>query len=730
MNTNRHIHNNHSSNSSASSASENSADRSAKAENTGNPSQNLMPGMELLAKLSKEIGEFDQEIREQLAARLRNQAANAASNQPVQGAASCRGEVGINEGAEGGFVPYQVKPGDEMPNLLGELAEPGSVFRMNTLISPSFPVGPVGPYLNKAGAMSHQRPASLAIALLGSGDQSLVLPLVRREDGGAATATANATPMPQSRVKWIQAVKTQEWSIPGVPLDALMVTGIDQPRCGKGTGPWMLDHLELPGEVAADLQHAILSLKPSHQAFAMAAISIPTIERGLIDVMSSVRAGVVAHPLAVGLVALEQIRASGLNQDQVSLVRLACLIAELGKVPTCSRAAAASTAANEKDWGSTMPVGHAAERVAHPMTLLKLRRILGRFIHATQQAQDSRLSNLAPERSAGNELDGPASDQEGIWLQQLLSDAVLLEYRLDSRRGPLSKNPICPDFCAMARAFSDAIQLAREETSARLSNSKVGLVLVPVQGQESSGSIGTGVASTRSARAVNDAVAQDASRGGDWEASVDTRPDCNQEEPAAPLGEDGLAGEGETGGNIDTIGDEQPQLFDYVPAQLSCDAVRIPDHERRAYEDRSIPWPRPSLSWAAGMLDGDGCVAIVRQTYPYRNANYRLVVQVTQNCLQTLQHFRSCVGVMAPIHEVKRRIGHNRQVYTLNYAGPKALLVLQRLRAYLVRKRPEAEVALSFIEKGQVGRRFGPRGVPPQLEAIRISHYNKLRALK
>jgi len=130
------------------------------------------------------------------------------------------------------------------------------------------------------------------------------------------------------------------------------------------------------------------------------------------------------------------------------------------------------------------------------------------------------------------------------------------------------------------------------------------------------------------------------------------------------------------------------------------------------------------------MLDGDGCVAIVRQTYPDRNANYRLVVQVTQNCLQTLQHFRSCVGVTAPIHEVKRRIGHNRQVYTLNYAGPKALLVLQRLRAYLVRKRPEAEVALSFIEKGQVGRRFGPRGVPPQLEAIRISHYNKLRALK
>lgn len=158
--------------------------------------------------------------------------------------------------------------------------------------------------------------------------------------------------------------------------------------------------------------------------------------------------------------------------------------------------------------------------------------------------------------------------------------------------------------------------------------------------------------------------------------------------------------------------------------------VRIPDHERRAYENRSIPWPRPSLAWAAGMLDGDGCVAIVKQTYPNRASTYRLVVQVTQNCLQTLKHFRVCVGVPAPIHEVKRRIGHNRQVYALMYSGPKAVLVLQRLAAHLVRKRPEAEVALSFIEKGQVGRRFGGRGVPPSIEQIRISHYNKLRALK
>ena len=56
--------------------------------------------------------------------------------------------------------------------------------------------------------------------------------------------------------------------------------------------------------------------------------------------------------------------------------------------------------------------------------------------------------------------------------------------------------------------------------------------------------------------------------------------------------------------------------------------------------------------------------------------------------------------------------------------------MIRRLRAYLVRKRLEALVAISFCLNGQISRRFGPRGVPPDVEAVRVAHYLKLRALK
>ncbi|MGC4396570.1 hypothetical protein [Hydrogenophaga crocea] len=662
----------------------------------GDPVAHALAMPTILQELSKNMGEFEKEVRSQLSARLNKQAANDKAK-PEN---SPRSDAGTGTGT-GGFTPYAVSPGEEMPNVLGELAEPGSVFRMNTLLSATFPFGPVGPYMNQHGQICPRREGSASIALLGSGDQTLVLPTPTEQTEIAQSASP--------RVRWIRAAKTR---VPGVPSDALLVTGIDQPRSGRGSGPWLLDHLGLSEGVTADLSHAILSLKPAHQAFFMAAIARADIEQALVALLPEVRARSVVHPLALGVVAAEQVNSHELTRDETSLVRLACLIAELGAL----HAAPDLMSGGDYSSSEAMAREREGERAAHPLTQLTLRSLLTRFI------------NMEPMSAEGDDqggMKGTVEDgvNDGVWLQRLLSDAVHQQYRIGSKHGPLGKNPVNPRFALMAQTFGDAMRLARREAYARLRDAdgeaQQPLPLDPVP--------------TLVTAALSRVPAEPVEPGGQAyaEDSADLAgADIDEDQLALDLDEGPLT--------------EMPEIDDSDvddSARLSSLAmfsglgskptpVRIPDHERRAYENRSIPWPRPSLSWAAGMLDGDGCVTIVRQTYPNRASTYRLVVQVTQNCLQTLKHFRVCVGVPAPIHEVKRRIGHNRQVYALMYSGPKAVLVLQRLAAHLVRKRPEAEVALSFIEKGQVGRRFGARGVPPAIEQIRISHFNKLRALK
>jgi hypothetical protein len=650
----------------------------------------------ILHELSKNIGEFEKEVRSQLSARLNEQAANEKAN--PEGSPRSSASAGADTG---GFAPYAVAPGEEMPNVLGEMAEPGSVFRMNTLLSAAFPFGPVGPYMNHNGQICPRREGSVSIALLGSGDQTLVLPTLSEQTEIAQVSSPC--------VRWIRATKTR---VPGVPGDALLVTGIDQPRSGRGSGPWLLDHLGLSEGITADLSHAILSLKPAHQAFFMSAIARADIEQALLALLPEVRARSVVHPLALGVVAAEQVNSPELTRDETSLVRLACLIAELGALHTAPDLASGGGYSSSE----ALAREREAERAAHPLTQLTLRGLLTRFIN---------LEPKSAEADGQGGMKGTAEDgvNDGVWLQRLLSDAVHQQYRIGSKHGPLGKNPVNPRFALMAQTFGDAMRLARREAYARLRDAddeaQQPLPLEPVP------TLVTAALARVPGEPVESRAQADAEGADDQ-----TDAEADEDQFALDLDEGPLTEMPEIDDSDVDDSARLSSLAMFSGLARASTPVRIPDHERRAYENRSIPWPRPSLAWAAGMLDGDGCVAIVKQTYPNRASTYRLVVQVTQNCLQTLKHFRVCVGVPAPIHEVKRRIGHNRQVYALMYSGPKAVLVLQRLAAYLVRKRPEAEVALSFIEKGQVGRRFGPRGVPPAIEQIRISHYNKLRALK
>lgn len=137
------------------------------------------------------------------------------------------------------------------------------------------------------------------------------------------------------------------------------------------------------------------------------------------------------------------------------------------------------------------------------------------------------------------------------------------------------------------------------------------------------------------------------------------------------------------------------------------------------------------LAWAAGFLDGEGCIHIAKQRYrTARPDTYRLGVHVTQNDLRVLERFREAVGIDAPIYAVKRAKNHSRQCYTLNFTGHSALALLKVLLKYLERKHDEAQAALDFWTNGRMGTRFGKRGLDPALVAVREHYFRLLKQLK
>ena len=77
-----------------------------------------------------------------------------------------------------------------------------------------------------------------------------------------------------------------------------------------------------------------------------------------------------------------------------------------------------------------------------------------------------------------------------------------------------------------------------------------------------------------------------------------------------------------------------------------------------------------SLGWAAGFVDGEGCIHLARVQRTCGNRiNYRLRLSVSQNCLVTLEHLRGLLGGTSYLTKVRRKLQHNKQIYTLIYAG-------------------------------------------------------------
>ena len=138
------------------------------------------------------------------------------------------------------------------------------------------------------------------------------------------------------------------------------------------------------------------------------------------------------------------------------------------------------------------------------------------------------------------------------------------------------------------------------------------------------------------------------------------------------------------------------------------------------------------LSYAAGMLDGEGCICIAktRSAQSKNGYNYRLRVIASQNHLRTLTDFQDLVGIEGLLYQITRSPQAHRDQFQLIYDGDKAAELLSALQPYLGRKQSEAVVALQYQSACEVNRRFGRAGCPDSLWKLRESYYRKLRSMK
>jgi hypothetical protein len=138
-----------------------------------------------------------------------------------------------------------------------------------------------------------------------------------------------------------------------------------------------------------------------------------------------------------------------------------------------------------------------------------------------------------------------------------------------------------------------------------------------------------------------------------------------------------------------------------------------------------------NLAWAAGFIDGEGCIHIIRQPYGKdRKINYRLRMHIAQANLEVLELLKEFIGVHGVIHKLRRGLSTNKQVYALHYDGRHALDAIERVKPYLIRKLYEAKAAKLFWEEGKLDLRTGRKPVPEDLMNIREKWCMKMQKLK
>lgn len=97
--------------------------------------------------------------------------------------------------------------------------------------------------------------------------------------------------------------------------------------------------------------------------------------------------------------------------------------------------------------------------------------------------------------------------------------------------------------------------------------------------------------------------------------------------------------------------------------------------------------PRIDYAYAAGFIDGEGCIYIDKRGY--------LRLEITNTGKKTLEYIASIIG--GKIHTKSRKV--NKTVHVLKLCSEEALRALRLLKGFLVEKHEQAELATMYMHE-------------------------------
>lgn len=133
-------------------------------------------------------------------------------------------------------------------------------------------------------------------------------------------------------------------------------------------------------------------------------------------------------------------------------------------------------------------------------------------------------------------------------------------------------------------------------------------------------------------------------------------------------------------------------------------------------------------AYLAGLIDGEGCIDIHQNNYltsEHKFETYNLRVRVGMSTEEPIKSVQSWFGGGVNIINIR---GHSSQ-FSLWWSGDKAMEILEAILPFLILKKKQAELGISFRAFFHAHHGYGCGGTPTNIVEKRREFYQQMKQL-